>query len=590
MLRAIAGESVDALVKFVNGLFGASLVAAGLFLSQVPWIDIAQAPGSDAFGLIQFHFILTGAFSLWSALAKKRGSILASFSLLLLGANGWLAFLAIVARDPSLIWPMIFIGASGINYLYLLAADLKAQDEPAGIEAAVPDADADLVSPQFGVVTAGSAFGGIAPRVAAIVFVIAAMFAIIFFGTIYLQLLKAAIFDRNDISFDVVIENIRNGAADLALLKFGATAIVIAVLYGAIFSIEALIRISHKKKLETAGADFNRDLDRTERVFIRDAMNSLLGFLGEHAFDPKWGRLYGVGAVGVIASFLVTPLALIAIEEVADAALKSQRIVGGDPILYSGPLYVGAAIGGFLAGSGLFWSLYQYLGARHPEFGAHLFSQQGWNSLENRPRTSDELLLVLVRHVRNGRVKVNERFDPFAFLVSAFREHESVIYKMTTWFVAAAIGFTAADIARFMVVDAEGVHYSKYLQFASRRVAFADIDRVELRCRLFEPDDHGNVNLGVDYILVKDGEFKIDLFDTQTELEARLAPVEKIDEAIAAARVPINVAPTAGLLQGKKAPFSPNCAGEVAARYDPETAARLIRLMRVEQFANASQN
>ncbi|HNS85716.1 MAG TPA: hypothetical protein PKH09_02365 [Parvularculaceae bacterium] len=587
-LAATNGGCLDTLIRYVNGLIGALLIGAGLFLSRVTWIDIVQTPESDAFRLIQFHFILTGALSLWSSSTDKRGSILASLSLLNLGANGWLAFLAIVARDPTLFWPMLFVAASGINFLYLLAADLN--DETKASDIADDDGDDDLVPSQLGAVSAGSTLGGIAPRVGAIVLYIAALFAFLFFGTIYAQLLKATIIDRSDISFEAVIANIRNGAANLALVQFAATAIVVAVLYGAIFLVEALINISRRNSQKSALADFNRDLDQRERFFIRDCLASLLAYLDHRSFDPKWGRLYAIGVVGVIASFIAVPWAAIMLEEIFGVLLEAQRIVGSDPVFYSGPLYIGAAIGGFFAGAGLFWSLYQYLGARFPAFGEYLFARAGWNSLEGRPRTPSELLQVIVRQVRSASLNPNETFDPFAFLTSAFRESEGLVYKATAWSVVATVILVAADIARFTVVDDAGVHYSKYLQLASHRVPFEEIDRIELRCVLFEPDDDGDINLGFDFILVKDGEFRIDLLRTEKDIGNQLARIEEIDSALLAAGTPVAIAQSGGFLRGDKSPFIPTCAEEIEARYDPDIAPRLTRLLRVEQFADARQN
>jgi hypothetical protein len=63
-------------LRLLNGALGTAMIIAGLALARLPWIDVVQAPGSDAFRLIQFHFILTGAFSIWALTTAKRDGAL----------------------------------------------------------------------------------------------------------------------------------------------------------------------------------------------------------------------------------------------------------------------------------------------------------------------------------------------------------------------------------------------------------------------------------------------------------------------------------------------------------------------------------
>jgi len=410
--------------------------------------------------------------------------------------------------------------------------------------------------------------------------------ALIFFGAIYVQLLKAAIFDGSAVHIARVIDNLRAGAGDDVIARVAITIVASVVVYGFVFLTEILTNFLLKSRQTSRGIDVDRDLTHEERVYAQDSILQLADYLDARKYDGLWPALYAFGVVGVLASFLAVPAGLYWVESVVDAQLELQRAGGGDPIFYSGALYIGAIVGGFFAGALLFWSLYQFLGARTPTFGEYLFAKAGWNSANGRPRNPHELLWVLVRHIRGKLLDLDHPFDPAAFLYSAFRERESIIYKATALSLAAAAILFAADLARFEVVDDRGVSYSRYFQFASQRVEFSELDRVEVRCVLFSPDKKGKVNLGVSYILAKDGKFRIDLVDgTEGEAE-RLSRLEELDAELSALGVPIVRAKSAGLLQGKRSSFVASCREEINSRYRPDIAPRLINLLQVDRFAD----
>lgn len=576
-------------LELLNALFGGALVLFGVLLAQQPWIEIAQPPNSDAFRLIQFHFLLTGGFALAGLKKEMRTGVLGSFAMLLLGANLWIAYFAVISGKAQLFWPVSFAAVSGINLAYLFATDTLKEEKVEEGESAEEFGDG-LIPAAFGVSNSGAQFRGVLILLGWIALLIGLTVALIFFGSIYMTLLKAAIFDSNEISFAGVVENLRNGAGDDALARAVVAIAASVIVFGGMFLIEAIVSLLLRNKAASRGIDMDRDLTQEERVYAGESIRSLAEYLDRRSYGGLWPSLYAFGVGGMIVSFLAVPAGLYWAEWVADARLEPVRAGGAAPIFYSGATYLGGIVGGFFAGVLLFWSAFQFFGAHYPAFGEYLFAKAGWNSVNGRPRNPAEFLWVLVRHIRMGAIDVGKQFDPSAFLYAAFRERESIIYKSTALSVALAVVLTAADLARYEVVRDDGVSYSKYFRFASRNVNLAELDRVELRCFLFSPDKKGKVNLGVSYILVKDGEFRIDLLDGSERDPGRMTRLEALDARLSASGVEIRRARTAGFLQGAKSPFIAGCAPEIEARYDPQIAPRLIRLMQVERFTEAPQN
>jgi hypothetical protein len=575
-------------LRLLNGALGTAMIIAGLALARLPWIDVVQAPGSDAFRLIQFHFILTGAFSIWALTTAKRDGVMGRLVLLLFGGNGWLGYLALASQDTGLLWPLAFFVVTAVNLAYLLATDAKEADaEDASAVAPKGDAAVDgLIPADFGVTLAGAQFRSALLSLGAIGLTIGAVIAMLFCGAIYMTLLKASIFDKSDVSFSRLIANLRHGAGEEVMIKATIIIAVTLVVYAFVFLGGAIVNAVLKNKHSKSGADLDRDLTREERLYAENSLTALAEYLDARTYGGVWRILHVVGVIGVIAAFIAVPAALYWMEAAVDPFLKVARAGGSEPLYYSGALYVGAAVGGFFAGALMFWSLYQLLGAFFPEFGEYLFARAGWNSMNNRPREPIELLWVLVRQIRSKALDIEKPFDPAAFLYGAFRERESIVYKSTILAVVSAGILTFADLKRYEIVDDSGVSYSKYFQFASRRVDFVDIDRVELRCALLGPDDNGNVNLGASYILAKDGEFRIDLLDGDERNSDGLARLEALDARLSSLGAPLARAERAGFLQGNRSSFVSTCAKEIEDRYSAEIAPRLIRLLRVERFAD----
>lgn len=578
-----------ALLQFVNFLIGGGLIGIGLLLADQPWIEIAQASGTDAFGLIQFHFLLCGAVSLIGATPKKPAIIVYSVSLLFIIGNAVLAWHAVAARDEALLWPAGFLVAGIVNYAWLMVAERassverESETETASLQTAPEMGDETLVPPDYAAPSANAYFAGAGRNIFLLALRLILMLGLLYFGAIYLELLRLAIFEQATINLSAVFGRVFGDPAKSGIYKLAIYLVVPLVVYGFVFAIEAAVNIFAVKRNEASAPDLRRDLSREERVFLRDALEQLFDYLDGKSYPVKLRATYIAGVVGVITSFIAVPFGVVMIEDVAAKALEPSR-GGGETVYYFGALYFGGAIAGFFAGAFLFWSLYQAMGARNPALAEYLFAEAGWNSAAGQARSPEDMLWVLARHVRRRLIDIKAPFDPAAFIYAAFREREGIIYKAAIYSTVATVVLGVADVARFERVDENGVSFSRYLRFTTERVAVAEIDRVDLMCWLSEPDDDGEVNLILRYNIVEAGAFDFDILPDLKNFEERLSVLEKLDANIEAAGVSVVVAPDAGWLQGDRDPFIPTCADEIRARHEPEIAERLVRLMRAERI------
>lgn len=571
---------MTAVMRAANLALGAAMVLLGLALPFAAFIDTGHAAQTDAFRLIQFHLVLTGAASLLPVLFVRRDIFIAAPVLLVSGVNVWIGFLAVIAAagEAALLWPLGFAAASAVSLAHLFATDVKADAEVA----ADSEMEAGLVAPDFGAGPDLSPLRSALVAFGAIVIIIAVTAALMFVGSIYCTLLKAAVVDRKSIDVSVIFENLSGGVANEFLLRTGAIVAAVAVVYGAMFAAEAALRGAARRKYLTGNNDFDRDLSLAEQRYVRDALKVLDDHVTARIYAGGWSRLYAAGAVAVVAALAASPFAAIFGEQFAADALKATRAGGAEPLFYSGPAFVGGAIGALFAGPLLVWAAFQYLGARQPEFGEYLFVVAGWNSANNRPRTLDEFLRPLVRFVRARMLSLVQPFDPEAFLRMAFRENESLIYAATFWACLLTAAGATADVARFRLVDVAGVTFSNYLQFTTKRVALADIDYVEVTCALLAPDDDGDVPLRVGYELVEKGVFNIDLLDRFQREPQIIDRLAELDARLAAVAIPVVRTESVGWADKRRPGYIDSCAEEIAARYDADVAPRLIRLLRAE--------
>lgn len=574
---------VAAVLRSINLALGAAMILLGFALPFASFIDTGHAPETDAFRLIQFHCALTGAVSLLPRFWARRDILIVAPVLMVGGVNAWLGVLAATAGDPQVLWSLALAASSAACLGYLFATDVAtAEDTPPG---AAPDADADLVAPDFGVGRTNSRGAAAAIEVALIVLYLAAVPVVYLFGWLYCELLKLALIERSAVNLSGVFENVAGGAGADFLLRMVVTAAVAAVVYGIVFLVEAIITSGAEKRLRDASADFGRDLSRAERIYLRDALEALDRHLEQRKFGRAWPALYVVGVTILIAMMIAGPFAVVLVEDLIMDVLATDRAMGAEIIFYSDPFYIGGVVGGFFAGTLMIWSLFQRAGARRPAFGEYLYARTGWNSLRNTPRSPAQFLIDLVRFVRSHRLKPDAPFEPATFLAAAFREHERTVYRATAWaflLTALAVG---ADVARFRLVDEDGVTYSNYFQFARKRVALADIDHVELKCALQAPDDDGDVGFLISYTIVEQDAFRVDLLHRWNNDPAFLDRLLGFDDRLKAAGVPAMRVESIGWGSKRRPGFIDDCANEIRARHDADLAPRLIRLLGADTAA-----
>lgn len=260
---------MKSLLRVVNAALGAALILLGVGLDIVAFVDTGHAAATDSFRLIQVHCVLTGALSLVPVFWARRDILVVAPVLLLGGVNAWLGFLAAASGDPQLLWSLAFAASSVVCLGYLFATDVPAADATPPVVG--PDDDAGLVAPDFGASGARSRGRTAVFSVGLIVFILAAMSAVIFYGAIYCELLRLALIERRAINLAAVIENLAAGAGADFLFRLVLTLVGTTVAYGLVFLVEAAVSSGAEKRLRDASAV----LDRYER----DA--SVLGRLAE---------------------------------------------------------------------------------------------------------------------------------------------------------------------------------------------------------------------------------------------------------------------------------------------------------------------
>ena len=554
------------------------LVIAGFVLTSIPWIEIAQPHGSDAFLLIQCHFILTGLVSIWGASVNER-SLVASFSLIAVGVNGWFTYLALTSGDVSLYWPIIFGFASAINLAYLLKTDIP-EEPKQDIEQLAKKGELGLVTPGFGVVSAGAILTQGLKKIVGMMLVLFAVMLILTLGVIYFVLLQKAIFEKAAISFREVYIRFSGEVGKEILFETSLYIFIMAGVFGAYYLLEAFAHAMSRARDAKAVSDVDREFSLDERHYISDALAGLLVYLEGKKFPQRWRILYLVGWLFFFAAMLAAPFAVFILEAAAGGILAEVRGIDNNPLHYSGPFYFGGVSAAFILGPSLVWSLCQIAGSRFPGFAEYLYARVGWNSMRGGQRQPGDYLKSIARHVRTRRLNIDQPFAPGDFLTAAFREHEHVVHKVSVAFILLTAILTAADLARFELVDNRGVIYSKYFNFQTRYAPFKDIDRIEIRCVLYDPDDDGERKFGFEYILVKDGEFRINLIKNE-EFDGAFSRIEALDDQLSDLKIPVVPADNAGFILWTWPGVTPQCGDEIDERYEPGRATRLKKLLRI---------
>lgn len=99
-----------------------------------------------------------------------------------------------------------------------------------------------------------------------------------------------------------------------------------------------------------------------------------------------------------------------------------------------------------------------------------------------------------------------------------------------------------------------------------------------------QDDDDEPARLDLDYILVKDGEFRIDPVNGVEEQSEWLSRFEDFDFEISLAGVPVVKAPDHKSLRGDGSSYDPGCRDAIGARYEEDVALRLMRIFGEERL------
>lgn len=565
----------------LNGALGAALIAAGLMLGELSYPDIAQTEGGDAFRLIQFHLCLTGFASLLALrfAGAQRGAALILF--MIFGVNILLALELFGRWAPSFYW-VAALPASGLfGWAYWILAERKGMAAADEAVATVPAEAGDeeiLVPADFGEIAAPH---GLTRALFFLPIVASAGLAATFALLMYLELLTVVIFDGVDIAF----ERLAGALAGVILDNAWLIAINVAVIGGALV-IQTLLGAAAARSDAGAVADANRPLSMAERGFIPHYIDELTAYIEKRAFGlvPRailfaW---FGVFIVLMIGAPLLTIIA----EDLVAARLFSIRAQGATVIHYGGPFLIGGAVSAAAFGIAASWAFVQYLGGRFPNIAAYFYVHGNWNTLRAAGRTFMDYGKDLARFIRLRTVDIASGIDFERFLWLGFRAREGMVYKILAFLAPLPVAAFALDVGKYEMVHENGVRYSSYFDFSSKETAFSDLDRVELRCFRFEPDDDGNAGLGLGYVLVKNGAFRIDLLDREID-HGWLEILADLDRRLRDAGVEKAPASRAGWLFGRKSGFLPSCAEEIGKDYPPEIAARLKALMNARAESGA---
>ncbi len=557
-------------LRAANLALGAGLVLLGLALAAIPVIDTGHAPDTDAFRLIQFHFVLTGAAALLSA--AGRGPALTTVLLLLGAANlavGWMA------AEQALYWPLLLGASSALAFVSPNVGEDAALAEMLRLAEAPLN---DLPPTDYGMSSGAEDTNAGLAAIVNLAVISALGAAVTFFGGAYVDLLIAAIALREPIDIAEALRHLDEGAVAgiMAQLRGELIGLIVAgavIGAGGVFWSQML-----RERIEAVAPDFDRALSPAERNYIRDAYDALAARFGE---APASARRFQVQTAVFVAVAMTAIFAVLFLGFAAERAIGGQlaaaRIGEGDPVAYDSALTVGAAMSSFALLPALA-ALLQFAGGRFPSFGRQLFAA-GWITNLGLARAAGALTFEAARQVRRRMLDVAAAFDIDAFLDIAFREYASLVYKTAAAFAAAAAFLVAADLAYFRIADETGVRYSNYGRFVEQRATLAELDRVELGC--IAPDAGERFSrVRLSYVLVKDGAFRFDIFPDYG-IADRIDRFESFDRALADAGVPVMRAVRADLLSSRPG-YSDSCAEAIAARYDADIAPRLIRLMRAD--------
>jgi hypothetical protein len=563
-------------LRALNASVGAAMVLIGLALPYAAFIDTGHAPGTDAFRLIQFHFMLTGAVSLWASAARARAA-LSAVLLVLAPLNIAMAPISYFAGGESRLWLLLFVPAGLSAFiLFLIDGQSKLTADVAALDAPLDD----LPAPDYAArpVEQGDAAGAVANAILVMAFGSVLAFA----GGVYLDLVLAAMIYREPIDLAAAFSGAESGAFARLFEKLRIEIVSIVIGFAFLGAFGAIWSGMLRNRIDAVAPDFDRALSQRERVHLRDAYQALAARFGEAAPSSRQ-QFYGVLATLALSALpFVLMLSAFGAEARLLDKIGARRADVPDFVAYEGGPLIASSVLGFAALPILFGVL-QFAGARWPAFGCRLYVHVGWNNfaLFNR-RSAPSLIYEAARQVRRRSIATERPFDIDEFITAAIREFQSLYYKTALAAAGAVCFLFAADLAFYRLATTDAVAYSNYGVFVEGRVPIDEIDRVELGCAIVDPGEpYERVKLR--YVLVEEGAFRFDLLDDRRLAEGHFSAVEALDQRLADAGVTFFLAARDDNSLFSTGPgYIDDCNERITARYEPDIAARLIRLLRAD--------
>jgi disulfide bond formation protein DsbB len=562
-------------LRLLNGLVGFALIIAAFFIEEIPLIHVEQSPSSDAFRLVQFHLLLSGVVSLLVARSSQNSQIGTSSLLMLVFVNLWIGGAAIFAKDPKVLWVLVFPVSSIINFVQLLAQDSPtwANEKTDAGEPEVDSGEADLISEKFAMVKAPRS-GALLRTVLWMTIILPLMIIIPVILLVYGNILKRVIVEGGNLDFS------RIGPALQAMgQKLAPIILILVIVYSLVFIVQFIFQRIAAQGGEAENSDVNRNLSDQEQSYIQRSLDALENYISNKEFGvfPRFALvIFYILPVGLLILF---PAASVLLEVESFKWLLEKRAGGFEIIAKAGPAFAGTILPMASFGVGIGWASIQYMGAKSQILAEYLHAKAGWNSLNSRERTIGEYALILGRFVRLRRYEIDKPFDPAQFLYATFREFEGLVYKTTAVLGGAAIFFTVADIGWYQLLQPQGVRYSSYLSLDSKVAPLSALDRVELRCFRFGEEGDEEAKLGLGYRLIKKGEFSMEVLLHEDKTPDYLDQLEALDADIRAAGVSMVRAKRAGIWWPGKSGFKADCKQDVDQEFDTGIAVRLNRLL-----------
>lgn len=260
-------------LRAFNAAFGAAMVLLGLALPYAFFIDTGHAPATDAFRLIQFHFVLTGAVSLLAA--AGRVAAVTAVIWLMIAANGVVAALAF---EQGVFWPLLLAAASGAA---VLAPGAGGAPNPFEFYRALDPPAGDLPPPDYAARPEAADHGAALAAVANIAIFTALGSFVAFAGGAYIDLLIEAAVMRQPIDLEAALQNLDEGAVAGAVARLRLEIILGAAAIAVIAALGALWGRMLRERIDAVAPDFDRALSPRERSYIAAAFSALIARFGE---------------------------------------------------------------------------------------------------------------------------------------------------------------------------------------------------------------------------------------------------------------------------------------------------------------------